>query len=183
MLVEVRWHGRGGQGAVTAAELLARAAIEEGLYAQATPSYGTERRGAPVLAFNRLSDQPIRLRGMIASPDVVVVIDESLLQLKEVLHGLKEGSTFIACSSRPAPELKGRLGLEGRVASVDALRIAYELLGAPITNTAMLGAFVRAAGVVRLDTVVRKVEEYFGPKHGPRNAEVVRRAFEATGVA
>jgi len=183
MLVEVRWHGRGGQGAVTAAELLARAAIEEGLYAQASPTYGTERRGAPVLAFNRLSDQPIRLRGVVTSPDVVVVIDEGLLQLKEVLQGLKEGSTFIACSSRPAAELKRRLRLEGRVASVDALKIAYEVLGAPITNTTMLGAFVKAASVVKLDTVVRKVEEHFGPKWGPRNAEAVRRAYEATEVA
>ncbi len=183
MLVEVRWHGRGGQGAVTAAELLAHAAIEEGLYAQAMPSFGPERRGAPVQAFNRLSDKPIRTRGAIKQPDVVVVIDEGLLHLSEVSEGLKESSVLIACSSKAPSELKEELGLRCRVASVNALKIAREVLGVPITNTSMLGAFVKAAGIVKLDTVLAKVEERFGLKLGPRNVEVVRKAFEATEVA
>ncbi|MCX8205079.1 MAG: 2-oxoacid:acceptor oxidoreductase family protein [Candidatus Nezhaarchaeota archaeon] len=183
MLLEVRWHGRGGQGAVTAAEILAQAAIEEGLHAQAMPSFGPERRGAPVQAFNRISDKPIRTRGVVKRPDVVIVIDEGLVALKEVLEGMKEGSKLVTCSSKPAKEVKRMLGLQGPVASVDAIRIALETLGASITNTPMLGAFVKAVGIVSLGAVVSKVEERFGAKLGPKNAEAVRRAYEATEVA
>jgi len=167
---------------VTAAELLAHAAVEEGLYAQAMPSFGAERRGAPVQAFNRISDKPVRTRMAVRSPDVVVVIDESLLSLNGVVSGLKDSSTFIASSSKPPAEVRRRLGLSCRVATVDALRLAREVLGAPITNTPMLGAFVKAVGVVKLDTVVKKVVERFGPRLGPKNAEVVKKAYEATVV-
>lgn len=183
MIVEVRWHGRGGQGAVTAAEILAQAAIDEGLYAQAMPSFGPERRGAPVQAFNRISDRPIRTRGVVRSPDVVVVIDEGLLGMREVLEGVKRSSSLVACSSRPAAEVKRALKLEGPVASVNALRIALKTLGVPVTNTPMLGAFVRAVGIVSLSTVLKRVEERFGPKLGPKNVEAVKSAYEATEVA
>ncbi len=182
MLVEVRWHGRGGQGAVTAAELLAHAAIDEGLYAQAMPSFGAERRGAPVQAFNRLSDKPIRTRGSIKSPDVIVVIDETLLKLSEVLEGIKPETSFIVCTSRPPAELKKMLSLECKVASINALKIAREILKVPITNTSMLGAFAKVVGIVKLDTLLNKVEERFGPKLGPRNVEAVKRAYEETEV-
>ncbi|MEM4700277.1 MAG: 2-oxoacid:acceptor oxidoreductase family protein [Candidatus Nezhaarchaeales archaeon] len=181
--MEVRWHGRGGQGAVTAAEILAQAAIEEGLYAQAMPSFGPERRGAPVQAFNRISDRPIRARGIVRSPDVLVIIDEGLMRFKEVFEGMKSSSSLVVCSLRPASEIKRALGLEGVVASVDAIGIALKELGVAVTNTPMLGAFVRATGLVSLSTVAKKVEERFGAKLGPRNAEAVRRAYEATEVA
>lgn len=183
MLVEVRWHGRGGQGAVTAAEILAQAAIDEGLYAQAMPSFGPERRGAPVQAFNRISDKPIRTRGPVRSPDVLVVIDEGLMRFKEIFEGVKDSGSLVACSSRPASELKKQLGLGGAVASVDAVKIALNTLGLVVTNTPMLGAFVKATGVVSLGTVVKRVEERFGAKLGPMNAEAVRRAYELTEVA
>jgi len=182
MLVEVRWHGRGGQGAVTAAELLAHAAIEEGLYAQAMPSFGAERRGAPVQAFNRISDRPIRTRGSIKEPDVVVVIDETLLSLEEVVEGIKPTGVFIASTPLGPGELKAKLGLKCRVATVDALKVAREVLGASITNTPMLGALIKVTGLVKLETVLGKVEERFGPKLGPLNVKAVRRAYEEARV-
>jgi len=181
-LVEVRWHGRGGQGAVTAAEILAHAAIEEGFYAQAMPSFGAERRGAPVQAFNRISDKPIRTRGSIKEPDVVVVIDETLLGLSEVVEGIKPSGVFVASTSMKPGELREKLGVKCKVATVDALKVAREVLKVPITNTSMLGAFAKAVGIVKLETLLSKVEERFGPKLGPLNVEAVKRAYEETEV-
>src|SRR5512135_3320719 len=142
-MVEIRFHGRGGQGAVTSAELTALAAIEEGKYAQAFPSFGPERRGAPVMAFVRVSETPIRTREKVYHPDVVVVLDPSLLQIVNVETGLKEGGLVILNTKKSAAEVRKETGIKARLALVDASKIAVETMRVPITNTTMLGALLK----------------------------------------
>ena len=139
-MIEVRWHGRGGQGAVTSVELLALAAIEEGKYAQGFPAFGPERRGAPVMAYNRVSEKPIKIRSGIYHPDVVVVLDPSLIGLVNVTEGLKPGGLLVVNTAKPEKEIREKLNYAGRLATVDATHIAREELGVPIANTTMLGA-------------------------------------------
>lgn len=181
-MVEIRLHGRGGQGAVTSAEMLALAAIEEGRHAQAIPSFGPERRGAPVAAYARMDDEPIRLRTNIYRPDFVLVLDPSLLGLPAVRAGLKPNGMIIA--NTPAGEAEARevlKGYLGRLALVDATAIAYRVLKRPITNTAMLGALVRAVGTPRLESFVEPLRERFGPG-ADRNIEALKAAYEETQV-
>ena len=162
-MIEIRWHGRGGQGAVTSAELLARAAIAEGKYAQAFPSFGPERRGAPVLAFVRVDkNNPIRIRAEVTEPDVVAVLDPGLLTIVNVLSGLKPGGVVIVNSKKSGRQLRDELGFTVPVVTVDATRIAREILGVPITNTTMVGAVIRVTGVVKLESVIPPLEERFG---------------------
>jgi len=139
-MIEVRWHGRGGQGAVTSVEMLALAAIEEGQYAQGFPSFGPERRGAPVAAFNRVDNKQIKVRSGVYDPDVVVVLDPSLVGLINVTEGLKQDGILIVNTGKSPEEIKEEVDFNGRVATVDASRIAWDELGVPITNTTMLGA-------------------------------------------
>lgn len=176
-LIEIRWHGRGGQGVVTAAELLAHAAINQGWYAQASPSFGPERRGAPVSAFNRLDKEPIGIRSEVYEPDVVIVIDASLLRMVNVLEGLKEGGAVIINTRKSLNDLRGELGVSCRLAVVDAKKIARETLGVLIVNTAMLGAAVRMLGVVDLHYVLDAVRERFGVRAGEMNVKAVTRGF------
>jgi len=180
-LVEIRWHGRGGQGAVTSAELLAQAAISEGKYAQAFPSFGPERRGAPVLAFVRTSDEPIRIRAGITEPDVVVVLDPSLLRIIDVTSGLKDGGTFVVNTRKSAEEIRAEFGIKWRLATIDATKIAQELLGVPITNTTMIGALLKATGVVSLESLVEPVNKRFR-RLADRNINAMKRAYEETIV-
>ena len=181
-LVEIRWHGRGGQGAVTSAELLARAAISEGKYAQAFPSFGPERRGAPVQAFNRIdSKQPVRVRAEIREPDVVIVLDPGLLSIMNVASGLKAGGIVIINSRKSAEQLKKEFNLNGSLAVIDATSIAREVLGVPITNTTMVGALVKATGVVKLESLVEPLKHRFG-RLAERNIEAMKRAYEQTLV-
>ena len=179
-MIEVRWHGRGGQGAVTAAEILAHAAIREGKYAQAFPSFGPERRGAPVLAFNRFDDKPIWVRSDVYEPDVVAVLDPSLLVAVNVLSGLKPDGIVVMNDRGSLGEIKARLGFQGKTALVNATDIALEVLKVPIVNTAMVGAFIKATGLIKLDSAVEAVVERFGGKTGERNAEAVKKAYEVT---
>jgi len=157
-LIEIRWHGRGGQGAVTSAELLAQAAISEGKYAQAFPSFGPERRGAPVLAFVRISNEQIRIsneqiriRSQITEPDAVVVLDPSLLRLTNVTSGLKNGGVCVVNTKKSAEEIREELDIKCRLATIDATRIARETLGVPITNTTMGGSHYQHHDDWRLD--------------------------------
>jgi 2-oxoacid:acceptor oxidoreductase gamma subunit (pyruvate/2-ketoisovalerate family) len=133
-MIEIRWHGRGGQGAVTSVEMLALAAIEEGKYAQGFPAFGPERRGAPVMAFNRVSDKPIKIRSGIYRPDVVVVLDPSLVGLVPVTDGLKPGGILIVNTTKPAEDLRKKLNYSGKLFTVDASHIAREELGVPIDH-------------------------------------------------
>jgi pyruvate ferredoxin oxidoreductase gamma subunit len=178
-MIEVRIHGRGGQGAVTSAELLALAAIEEGKYAQGFPSFGPERRGAPVVAFARVNDQTIRLRSKIYQPDVAVVLDPSLLKIVDPSQGLKNGGLLILNTNRSIEQIRTQFGYQVRLAAVDADLIAREELGLPIVNTTMLGALVRSTGIVQLDSLVSPLKGRFG-RGAERNLKALRRAFEET---
>jgi pyruvate ferredoxin oxidoreductase gamma subunit len=182
-LTEIRWHGRGGQGAVTSAELIALAAIKEGKFAQAFPSFGPERRGAPVLAFNRITEsEHIRVRSAVTQPDIVVVLDPGLLGIIDVTSGLKDGGTVIINSSKELVDIKLQFEGAWRLAVVNATAIALELLKVPIVNTAMLGALVKASGIIKLDSLTGLIEERFG-KLGQKNIKACKRAYEETSVA
>jgi len=181
-MIEIRWHGRGGQGAVTSAELLARAAIDEGKYAQAFPSFGPERRGAPVLAFDRISTkEPIRIRSEIAEPDVVVVLDPGLLLVANVTSGLKEKGMLLINTRRALPDVESEFGNKWRLAVIDANKIARELLGVPIVNTTMLGALLKATGVVNLESLFEPLKERFG-RLAERNISAMKKAFDETKI-
>jgi pyruvate ferredoxin oxidoreductase gamma subunit len=181
-LIEIRWHGRGGQGAVTSAELVAQAAISEGKYAQAFPSFGPERRGAPVLAFVRIDSQrPIKIRAEITNPDVAVVLDPGLLSIVDVLSGLKEGGLLIINTSKSFKEIAANFKTKCKMAKVDATAIAREILGVPITNTTMVGALIKATGVVELESVVEPLKNRFG-RIADRNINAMRKAYEDTEV-
>ncbi|MCL5110468.1 MAG: 2-oxoacid:acceptor oxidoreductase family protein [Chloroflexi bacterium] len=178
-MLEIRWHGRGGQGVVTAAKLLAASALREGKYFQAFPEYGPERRGAPVQAFTRIDDEPVRVFAHIAAPDVVVVLDETLLGKVPVADGLREAGTVVANFRGTPAQLREKLGLKnGHVFTVDASRIASETLGKPITNTPMIGALLRAVSAVQLDNVVDELAEKFKGAVATSNVSAVRRAYE-----
>jgi pyruvate ferredoxin oxidoreductase gamma subunit len=153
-MIEIRFHGRGGQGAVTSAELTALAAIEQGKYAQAFPSFGPERRGAPVMAFVRVSDEPIRTREKIYEPDIVVVLDPTLLDIVNVGAGLKDNGIVVLNTTKSAEEVRKRSGISAKLALVDASRIAMETMGIPITNTTLLGAMLKATDLLRIALVV-----------------------------
>ncbi|MDD5093767.1 MAG: 2-oxoacid:acceptor oxidoreductase family protein [Dehalococcoidia bacterium] len=175
-MTEVRWHGRGGQGAVTSAELVALAAIEKGKYGQSFPSFGPERRGAPVQAFLRVDDEPIRVRAEISEPDVVVVLNPDLLRVVNVTSGLKKGGTLIVNTKRPLAEIKAAYGNGFRVATVDATKIAKETIGLAITNTTMIGALLKVAGLVTLDDMSGPLQHRFG-KVADKNDASMRRAY------
>ena len=179
-LIEIRWHGRGGQGGVTSAELIAQAAISEGKYAQAFPSFGPERRGAPVLAFNRIdSGEPVRIRAEITQPDVVVVLDPGLLSIVNVASGLKENGIVVINTRKTAEQIRSEFGIKGRLGTVDATKIARELLGVPIVNTTMTGALIRATGVIQLESMQQPIHKRFG-RLAERNIKAMEKAYEET---
>lgn len=179
-VLEVRLHGRGGQGAVTGAEILAQAAIRKGLFAQAFPSFGPERRGAPVQAFLRISKGPIRMRTKIYEPDAVIILDATLIGSVNPKEGLKEGGFVVINTTKDGEELK-RLFPGARIAKVDASRIAGEEIGIPITNTTMIGAFLKVYEIIGLEDVDEVVKERFGAV-AERNIRAYRRAYEETVV-
>lgn len=181
MLYEVRWHGRGGQGVVTASDILARAAILEGRYVYHAPEFGPERRGAPVRAYTRISDEPIEQHFGVYRPDAVVVIDPSL-QLSQtlILEGVKEGGLLVL-NARSVNKvlLEKAMDLKLDVWQVDAFSIAMEIFGRPLYNTPMLGAFVKASGLVKLDSVQAALKERFkSTEVAARNVDAVKRCFE-----
>lgn len=180
-MIEVRWHGRGGQGAVTSVEILALAAIAEGKYAQGFPAFGPERRGAPVMAFNRVSETPIKIRSGIYEPDVVTVLDPSLMTLVPVLDGLKSGGLLIVNTTKPEGEIREILRYKGRLATVDATHIAREELGIPIANTTMLGAILKATDVLRFESLLSPIEERFGRIAG-KNINALKRAYDSVRI-
>jgi pyruvate ferredoxin oxidoreductase gamma subunit len=177
-MLEIRFHGRGGQGAVTSAELLAVAVISEGRYAQSFPSFGPERRGAPVVAFSRVDDAPIRTRFAVYEPDVVIVLDQSLLRIANPRKGLKPGGVIVINTAKSPEDIKREFGYKDiRVATVDATKIAVEELGRPITNTTMLGAAVKLTGIIKPDSIEAPLTHRFGRIAG-RNLKSFMRAYE-----
>lgn len=172
-MIEIRFHGRGGQGAVTAAEILAKAAFEDGKYCQAFPFFGVERRGAPVMAFSRIDDQPITKRYQVYKPNYVVVLDDGLLEVVDVFAGLKKDGVVIINTNN---ELNLKEGITTH--SIDATGIALNTLGVPIVNTVMLGAFAGVTGEVSLDSLLKIVKKTFPGKIGEKNAEATKIAYE-----
>ncbi len=181
-LIEIRWHGRGGQGAVTSAEMLAQAAISEGKYAQAFPSFGPERRGAPVQAFNRVDKQePVKIRVDITDPDFVAVLDPSLLDKVNVTSGLKKGGIVIINTRKTPEQIRTEFGIEYPIATVNANRIAREVLGVPIVNTTMLGAVIKVTGIVDKKSTHAPLQKRFG-KLGDRNIKAMETAYEQVAI-
>lgn len=179
-MTEVRFHGRGGQGAVTSAEIAAQAAIDEGLYAQAFPNFGPERRGAPVMAFLRVSPFPIKTRSRVYTPDVIVILDPTLLLSANPAAGLRSNGFVVINISKPLEEVRRQFpGF--KVAAVDASRIAREEMGVPITNTTMLGSLVRATKLIRLESLATPIRERFGIM-AQKNISAYTRAYNETVV-
>jgi pyruvate ferredoxin oxidoreductase gamma subunit len=179
---EIVVYGRGGQGGVTLAELVAHAAIHEGKHAQSMPSFGPERRGAPVLAFLRVNDtERIKIRTEIAEPDVLVVLDPGLLAVGDVVARLKPEGTAVINTKKSHAEMKTALGVK-TVATVDAMGIAREVLGLSIVNTSMLGALIKATKLVALPSLEEPMNTRFG-KVATKNIEAMQRAFEETVVS
>jgi 2-oxoacid:acceptor oxidoreductase gamma subunit (pyruvate/2-ketoisovalerate family) len=182
-VIEIRFHGRGGQGAVVASKILAEAFFREGRYVQSFPAFGAERRGAPVAAFTRVDGVPIRLRTYIYAPDHVVVLDPSLLDTTDITAGLKPGGWVVINTECKPEEVAGVKNF--RVATVDAGRVAVKHgLGtatAPIVNTAIIGAFARATGEVSIESVCEAIMEAL-PRGGKENAAACKEAYETTLV-
>src|SRR5512133_598069 len=176
-MLEIRWHGRGGQGAVTSVELLSLAAIEEGKYAQGFPSFGTERRGAPVTGFTRVDDKQIKIRSGIYHPDVVVVLDKSLVALVDVAEGLKPDGILLVNTTKSLAELKQDIKFGGKIATVDATGIAWKELGVPITNTTMLGALLKVTGAVKFESLEEPIKERFG-RIAAKNLAAAKSAYD-----
>lgn len=180
VLIEVRWHGRGGQGVVTSSELLARAVLREGKYVQHFPEFGPERRGAPVRAYTRISDNPIDIHYGVYEPDIVVVIDPTLLADIEILTtGLKDEGYLIMNTTKLSDKIieiakKKRL----KVFTVDAHKIALEVFNRPLYNTPMLGALVKATGLASLDLVLEALGERFKGEILEKNKVAVTQAYK-----
>jgi pyruvate ferredoxin oxidoreductase gamma subunit len=178
-MIELRLHGRGGQGAVTSAELLALATISEGNYGQAFPSFGPERRGAPVVAFFRTDDKQIKIRTEITNPDLVLVLDPSILRIVKVTAGLKDDGILIANTKYSPDEIRKELDLTCRLAVVNATKIAFAELGIPVTNTTMLGALLKAKPIVDPDSLIGPLQERFG-RIAEKNINAFKRAMKET---
>lgn len=177
-LLEIRWHGRAGQGVVTASELLAQTALGDGKYFQAFPEYGPERMGAPVRAYTRISDRPIYNYSGIEEPDVVVVLDPSLLGVVDVTSGLDGNGVLLVNTSMDPAGVRAKTHYqEGTVYTLDATRIALDTIGKNITNTPMLGALLRATEVVERDSVVVTFREKLGAKLKGKAVEANIEAF------
>ncbi len=178
-MIEIRFHGRGGQGAVIASKILASALFKEGKYAQAFPAFGAERRGAPVMAFTRFDKKTITRRSMVYEPDHVVVLDEPILDVVDVTAGLKENGWILINSPKP-PSAFPQLA-KFRVATVAANRIAQEKgLGSvtsPVVNTVILGALAKITGLVGLKAVLEGIREYV-PAKAEANVEAAKAAYE-----
>lgn len=188
-IVEIRWHGRGGQGAKTASLLLADAAFNTGKYVQGFPEYGPERMGAPITAYNRISSERSTVHSNIYYPDYVVVVDETLIGSVDVTAGLKEDGAIVVNSSKAPSELRPLLkGYAGRVCTIDAGRISEEELGKNFPNTPMLAAIVKVSGVVATDEFVKDMEASFHHKFASKpqviegNMRALKRSMEEVQI-
>jgi pyruvate ferredoxin oxidoreductase gamma subunit len=171
---EIRFHGRGGQGAVTAAMILSVGAFKDGKYTQAFPKFGVERRGAPVEAFTRIHDSFIRRKSQVYEPDIIVVLDSTLFGAVDVTSGLRSGGLVIVNTNKTPEEL----GLKGlNVKTLDVSKLAIEVLGRDIVNTAMLGAFAGFTGLVSLEGLFKGVDEHFSGSIGEKNKKLLEQVY------
>ena len=182
-LVEIRWHGRGGQGAKTASLLLADAAFNTGKYIQGFPEYGPERMGAPITAYNRISDKPIRIHSNIYEPDYVVVVDDSLLESVDVTAGLKENGAIVINTTKDADYLKAALkGYKGKIFTIDARKVSMETLGRYFPNTPMLAAIVKVSKVMEEEDFLEDMKGSFKHKFA-KKPEVIEGNMKALQMA
>ena len=183
-IVEIRWHGRGGQGTVTAAKVLADACLSGGRHVQAFPEYGPERAGAPLRAYNRVSSKELRMHCPVLHPQVVSVVDATLLDSTNVAEGATEKAIFLVNSSKDPKEIREKLnvGAGRKVFTVDATRIALDCIGRAMPNASMLGAVCKATGLVTLEHLLEDVKKSFGKKFSQKiidgNLEATRRGYE-----
>ncbi len=180
---EIRWHGRGGQGAVTSAKVLADAAFRSGFAGVTSqPSFGAERRGAPITASTRLADEPLRILSQVTEPDIVVVLDESLLDVADATAGMKPGGTVIVNSSKPPSAFALRDDLRVVTSDVIGAAQAADLIvgGQPMVSTAILGAFARATGLVTMESVEAAISHAFSGAAAAKNLEAARTAYGCT---
>ncbi|HHN81247.1 MAG TPA: pyruvate synthase [Methanomicrobia archaeon] len=180
--MEIRWHGRGGQGVVTASELFAEAALLEGNYIQAFPEFGPERMGAPIKAFTRISESPITIHSQVYTPQIVVVLDPTLLGQVPVTEGLSDDGIVVVNSHKSVDEVKRILGFNGTVYSLDATKIAMDHIGRPVANTACAGALVKISELIKLDNLITVTQEKFREKLSEKaviaNVETIKAAYE-----
>ena len=177
-LIEIRFHGRGGQGAWTASQLLAYGGLKEKKYVQSFPTFGPEREGAPVQAFTRISDKPIIIHSMVYEPDIVVVLDSTLLG-PEVIEGVSPETVLVINTEATPQQIKEKLGLAGNeVWVVNATDLAMKMLGRPITNTAVLGALLKARRIIELESLLEAVKERFTGRVGESNVTLVEEAYK-----
>ena len=182
-ITEIRWHARGGQGAVTAAKMVAEVALSQDKYFQAFPEYGPERAGAPIVAFTRLSDQPIQIYSAVEHPDYVLVLDPSLLEVIDVTAGTEEGAVVIVNSEEPCTSLAERPEMiNKRVYAVPATKIALDTIGRAIPNTPLIGALAKVSGLFTLEGILEEVKTSLGKKFNEEvvnaNLEAVKRGYE-----
>jgi pyruvate ferredoxin oxidoreductase gamma subunit len=188
-LTEIRWHARAGQGAVTAAKVVAETALSADQHMQAMPEYGPERMGAPIKAFTRISDEPIEIHNNIETPDIVIVLDESLLDIVDVTEGLKSDGVIIVNTCSPAADVKRALKVADtvKVATVDASGIAVDTIKRDIPNTPIVGALIKVTSVIDIDVFKGLLEKNLSKKFGQEmidaNFAAVDRAFEGVQVA
>jgi len=183
-IIEIRWHGRGGQGTVTAAKVLADTCLSGGRHVQAFPEYGPERAGAPLRAYNRISSKELRMHCPVLNPKIVSVVDATLLDSINVAEGAKKDALFVVNTSKDTKEIRSLLRAEGsqKVFTVDATKIAVDCFGRPLPNSSMLGALIKATGVVEMDALLENVKKSFGKKFAQKiidgNLDATRRGYE-----
>ncbi|MDO8669766.1 MAG: pyruvate ferredoxin oxidoreductase subunit gamma [Candidatus Buchananbacteria bacterium] len=170
-MVEIRIHGRGGQGSVTASKLIAMASFYDGQFSQGFPNFGVERRGAPVTAYVRIDDKFIRLRSQIYNPDYIIIQDPSLVEAVDVFAGAKEGTIALINTEKPASDFKAPKGVE--IKTIAATKIAMQIIGKPIINTILLGAFAGLTGIIKIESVGQAITEQF------TDEEIVKKNIEA----
>ncbi len=183
-MTEIRWHGRGGQGTVTAAKVLADACLSGGRHVQAFPEYGPERAGAPLRAYNRISSKELRMHCPVLNPDVVTVVDATLLDSINIADGAKENTIYIINTTKDPKEIRQKLGATAsqKVITVDATKIAIDCFGRAMPNSPMLGALCKATGLITLEHLLEDVRKSFGKKFAQKvidgNLEATRRGYE-----
>jgi pyruvate ferredoxin oxidoreductase gamma subunit len=184
-VLEIRWHARGGQGAKTAALMLAESVAEMGKYVQGFPEYGPERMGAPIQAFNRISDEPIYIHSNVINPDIVMVLDPTLIGKANITDGVPEDGIYIINTTKTPAEVRKMLGVKGgKIYTVDANQISLETIGRPIPNTPMMGAFIKATGIIPFDEFMACMREQLAKKFKSKpeviegNLKAIERAYQ-----
>lgn len=182
--MEIRWHGRGGQDTVTAAKVFADACLSGGRHVQAFPEYGPERAGAPLRAFNRISDRELRLHCPVMNPNIVVVVDATLLDSIDIAAGVPDDAAFIINSSKDPKELRAKLHAKPsqRIFTVDATKIAVDTIGRPMPNATLVGALTKVSGLITIEAAMADVEKSFGKKFSRKiiegNIDATKRGYE-----